>query len=285
VASLTWRRQARLGDTSACIFDRRPLAPQVGRPQVGDLTVGLPLSSAVMKFLRPLNAGTIVSSLSVEKRLPGEAAGHCALQLDLTGVRVADLTYGDGGGAAQQLAELSLSPLTERVTNHPADGGTRSVAYDVANNLVTADTGTVAADATATFTASLDSPNVTFGIDSWHHAIAQTATGTSGSGGAGAGKAEHAPVTVAVRGNRGATIDLLARLLRASLAPDASLGGCGQDSCTQEIALETVAVSKVELSTTTSDPVDLTYAAISWSRTDSFGQVADNWSVVRNSTF
>jgi type VI protein secretion system component Hcp len=252
----------------------------VGRPSVSELSVTVPLSAQVLRFLEPLNAGETVASLSLEMCRSDEATGDCVLQLDLTHAFLTGMHYGDSPVDAEATADLTFAPTTEEVTGRSGTAA-RSVSYDVTDNTATP-AGSVPPESASPFLTTLTgSPGVLLGTDSWKHAITNVGSPLSG-GGAGAGKAVHDPITAVTHTGPG-TAELLYRLLRGTHTQTATITGCPATSCVQSVTLADVLITHVVLgSPNLTDKADLTYGSIEWDRFQSPTRTRFGWDVAAN---
>jgi type VI protein secretion system component Hcp len=154
--------------------------------------------------------------------------------------------------------------------------------YNVAQNTVV-DTGDVPAEVASPFLTTLSGPAGprTLATDSWSHGIAiinGAATGT----GAGAGKAEHKPVTAVTHTGPG-SVELLDRLLRGTRTQTVTVNGCGASSCTQNLALGDVLVTKLVLgSPDLTVKAEFNYATIGWERAQGTTNTDFHWDVAAN---
>jgi type VI protein secretion system component Hcp len=250
---------------------------ETGVPDVSDLSVTVPLSAAVLRFLRPLNIGQRVNSLSLEMCRSDEVTGHCILKIELTNVFVTGLDYVDSPTDADATAVLTFAPEIETISSRT----TRSVTYDLGRRTVS-DAGAVPTEASSPFLTSLTGPAVDLATKSWLHAISSPTTAGTGGGGLGAGRVDHEPVTVVTHTGPG-TVELLNRLLRGTTTETATISGCGASACTQSVELGNVNVTKLVLSSPNlTDKVGLTYSTIGWDRADDTAQTVFRWDLAGN---
>jgi type VI protein secretion system component Hcp len=250
-----------------------------GRPSLGDISVTVPMSATVLRFLQPLSRGQALDTLSLEMCRSTETTGHCVLHLELTHVFVTGLDYGDSQTGADATAVLTLAPAIEKVTGRFA-GGSRTVTYD-ATHFTLGDTGTVPDESPGPFLTSLNGPDVELGTNSWSHALANIGLLTSG-GGAGAGKVEHEPLTAVTQAGPG-SVELLNRLLGGSRTDTATISGCGATPCTQSIVLRNVFVTRVVLgSPDLTVKADLSYDDIAWDRLQGATHTTYRWDLAGN---
>ncbi|MCU1535729.1 MAG: hypothetical protein JWP82_80, partial [Humibacillus sp.] len=252
----------------------------VGKPQVGPLTVELPLSSYVFRLLQPLNAGVHLPQVSVEMCLPTQAAGACLMQVDLEDAAVSLMDYSESGTAASEAtAKIAFNPASETLTSRTATGE-RSVTYNLGLAQITRQgpaTGAPAGDLTYVTTLSGGT-----GLDTqtWSHHIETPVASTSG--GPIVGKTVHQPVTAAIRSGEG-TVELLWWLLRGLSPGSVQITGCSADPCTQTLTLGRAFVTKVTMgSPLLTDTDTFAYSTIQWNRTDDQGQARTSWDLLQN---
>ena len=252
-----------------------------GVPQLSDLSVTVPMSAQMLRFLRPAHRGESLQSLSLEVCRPTETTGHCVLLVELTDAFVTGLDYTDSPTGADATAVLAFSPRIEKVTSQ-TPAGSRSVTYNVAQNTVV-DTGDVPAEVASPFLTTLTGPAGprTLATDSWSHGIAISNDSPIGSG-LFVGKAEHKPVTAVTHTGPG-TVELLDRLLRATQTQTITINGCGASSCTQSLALGDVLVTKLVLgSPDLTVKTEFNYATIGWERAQGTTNIDFHWDVAAN---
>ena len=251
-----------------------------GRPSLSDLSVTVPVSAQMLRFLRPAHVGQPLQSLSLEVCRPTETTGHCVLQVELTDAFVTGLDYTDSPTGADATAVLTFSPRIEKVTSR-TPAGSRSVTYNVAESTV-ADTGDVPTEVASPFLTSLTGPAVDLATDSWSHGIAIIDGAPTGGGGS-AGKAEHKPVTAVTHTGPG-TVELLDRLLRGTRTQTVTINGCGaSSSCTQSLALGDVLVTQLVLgSPDLTVKTEFSYATIGWERVQGTTNTEFHWDVAAN---
>jgi type VI protein secretion system component Hcp len=264
--------------------------PTAGKPSLQPLDVQLPTTSYALKLLQPLVEGTTLSNVSVEMCQPGETPGHCTLQINMTNVYLAGISYGDSVTAGDAVAHVEFAPMTETVTNHRASGD-RTLTYNASTTALTNNTGTVPAAAGGAFVTSLTNAagtanpgTVTIDTDSWSNGIKVPVTITST--GVGTSHPQFDPLTVTTKSGAG-TVDLLAHLLGGQPITTATITGCSATSCTgQNVQLTTAFVTDLSLgSPLLTDTALFAFQTIHWTRTDNQGSVNFGWDLSKQIPF
>jgi type VI secretion system secreted protein Hcp len=256
-----------------------------GKPDVGDLSVKVPLSPKVVSLLSSVAKGTHLDKVSVEMCKPTEVSGHCLLQVDLQSVLITGIDSAESADdAADAVATLSFNSSQEKVTTPGRGGVSYSVTYNIAEATSSSTGGALPRPVgdTKYLTTLSDGFDDAIDTTTWGHSATQSGTTYTGAGG-GAGKASFRPVKAATR-TGGGTVKLLSALVAGKHFSQVDVTGCAAAPCTQKLSLGEVLVTGVTLgSPSLTDQVLFDYATIKWDRTESGDTGSFSWNVAANS--
>jgi type VI protein secretion system component Hcp len=258
-----------------------------GNADVGDVIATLPMNAGLLTQMSTLAKGAHLPTARLEMCKPGEATGHCTLELTLTEVIVAGVDVQQD--PTQATATIQLNFAKEKLSYLPGTPQATTVSWNIAENVMDAPpSGSALATSTGdtTYTATLtgSTPRGVLSTRTWHQNLTQSGT-THVGGGGGAGKANFGDVTAETRTGPG-TLTLFRTLVTGESLTRIELAGCETPTCTSTAALSQVRVSSLVLgSPTLFDRTEFNYGTINWDRKDHVRDVFTTfaWDVVANS--